>query len=297
MPTALRALPIAVLLSACAAHGSRVVTLPLRQVASGQIVVPVAIGDHRELWFVLDTGASGSTITPATRALLALTPDPGGDAIDQAVGASGVREASRRYTIDLLRIGSRTYHELPVWEATLVGAQTEKPPIAGILGQDFLALHDLEIDFPGHAIRLHPIGKAPARGAHAIRFDAPPGGLLRVQVRLDGGVAIPAVIDLGASASIINRAAATSAGFDASKAPMAGAVAGADGVLIPVAAHGFRRLDLGDTGFDSPKLLVADLPVFGELGLAGGPAMILGLDLLGARDVIVDYKDHQLRLR
>jgi hypothetical protein len=121
-------------------------------------------------------------------------------------------------------------------------------------------------------------------------------GLMRVDASLDGGAPFPAVFDLGASVSIVNAAAAATGHAQEAPGPR-GKAMGADGEAADIVPARFGRLDVGAFAFASPTLYVADLPVFATLGLAGGPAMILGLDQIGARTVTIDYHRHELLLR
>ena len=69
---------------------------------------------------------------------------------------------------------------------------------------------------------------------------------------------------------------------------------GADGTSVAVTRQPFKRVSVGEIAFDDPSLYVGNLPVFGQLGLSKGPALILGLDLLSKRDVVLDYTRSQL---
>ena len=47
-------------------------------------------------------------------------------------------------------------------------------------------------------------------------------------------------------------------------------------------------------GGDGDLLYIGDIGVFETLGIADGPAMVLGVDLLNDRRVLIDYPAHVL---
>lgn len=261
-----------------------VVTLPLEGVADGQIVVP-AIVNGQPMKFLLDTGSAATLITPRAQEQLGLYTD---GAVAQAVGAGGGLDVARPVELDDVYIGGRHYR-IAAYVAPF-DRRALDPTLAGVLGQDFLALHDVEIDFAHGTLRLLPPGAAPADAGDArLRFDDD-AGLMRISGQLDGQ-AIAAVLDLGATATVVNRRAAP--GVTTVRKVTA---IGADGNPIEVASHRFDVLLLGDAAFVKPTLYVGDLPIFGGLGLADGAAALVGLDLLAGRRLVIDYRDHEIRI-
>jgi predicted aspartyl protease len=121
-------------------------------------------------------------------------------------------------------------------------------------------------------------------------------GLPRVTVRIDGGQPVPAIVDLGATASVVSAQAASSAGLSQPVVGGGGAAVGADGRATTVAPRVFGSVRIGDVEIQRPTLLVGDLPVFEALGLGKGPAMLLGLDLLDRRTIVLDYKNGEIVL-
>jgi hypothetical protein len=158
------------------------------------------------------------------------------------------------------------------------------------IGKDVLSQHVLEIDFPAKRVRLHPIAGAPelrkafARSMVRLPFDEIAGGLIRIEAKLDGGDAIPGVLDLGAPNSVANA----KAGVGAARIAKANAI-GADGKPVPADVCRLRSFELAGKSIAGPTMVVADLPVFATLGLADRPAMLVGLDLLATRVLAIDY--------
>ena len=123
----------------------------------------------------------------------------------------------------------------------------------------------------------------------------PGTGLVVLKVSLEGRP-VTAVLDTGARQTFVNWHAARAAGIEPG-APGLVRGTGRGGAT----AHGFAfdtmrfdALAVGDTRFATPSLAIADLPVFATLGMAGAPAMILGIDVLGGRRFVVDYPARRL---
>ncbi|GEM_PF-1506285 len=276
----------------------RTIELPLRQLKTAHIVLPVVIGGRAPMSFILDTGASMSVITPQTRDALGYSPQAG--LAVEGRGAGGTITNVKLLVLERLEIGPRTYRKHAVAVADLSHLEEKlEAPIAGILGRNFLARHKVEIDFSTGMIRLHPEGSNLEQGEMSGRrlervpfteFESAP--LIRVQVKLNDKHTVPAVLDLGAGRSVMNWEAAKrvgvsrkSKGVKPSKEPLLGA----DNKPISTASYRFARLALGATTFAQPEVFLADLPVFRTLGIADGPAMVFGIDMLRDRVIIIDY--------
>ena len=277
------------------------VDLPIDRLASGHLIVPFAVGDE-ELAFVLDSGASTTVITPSTRDRMGIAPDAG--QLVQASGANGQLAGVRVVSLPAGRIQDRDYAPLTaaVMDLSHLEDSIERR-IDGILGRNFLIQHEVEIDFPAERLRLHDpgamaSGSLDAGGLLATDYGSFPAGLIRIDVRLDGGEAFPAVFDLGAARSVLNWHAARAAGLDpAAAGEQTGPgeeLLGADDRPLAARVHRFESIELGALRFDGPTLHVADLAVFETLGVAEGPAMVFGIDLLGDRRVVIDYPGERL---
>ena len=258
----------------------------------GHVLVPVSAGGHASL-FLLDTGASADLVTPAFAKTLGL--ESKGSA--ESVGAGGSAGAVSVVVLPESRVGTERFaaHEVAVQEF-----DPEEPRVGGVLGRTFLVQHDTQIDLVRGQLRLFPAGTARTRPdlappgyAHVPFTDV--GDLACVRVRLDGGEPVPAIVDFGATQSIVNREAASLVGVVPPKTGGGSVAVGADGRNIPVGIHVFRSLAVGDVTVATPTLVVADLPVFEQLGLTG-PAVIVGLDVLGGRVVVLDYAEHEVVL-
>ncbi len=282
------------------------VELPLVQLASGHISVPVRLGSRTPINMLLDTGASMTVITPQTRDAIGLKADAGVRA--QAEGAGGnVASSVRVVELQDLAIGPRNYNGLLAAVLDL-DHLTKKlgHPIAGVLGRNFLAMHDVEVDFARGKLVLHAFGSVRARTPDKLtdlaaipmkEFAA--GGLIRVDLTLDGRATMPAVLDLGAGATVINWHAALSVGVTRRTKGVTRVkqeILGADNQPLRAVVYRFRELSLGQVVWPAPPIQIIDLPVFASLGLADGPAMIAGIDLLEGCRLVLSYHDKVLYL-
>lgn len=289
------------LLPACAMHPraptawtAPVAESTLQRSPDGLLAVPVHM--HGATYsFLLDTGASSNTVAPSVARELGLASR--GQAL--AVGAGGSMGEGSLVELPPMQLGGVT---LPPMGAAVEDVAAGSGAPSGILGRDFLLLHDTEVDLAHGRLRLFPPGSSRRRadldGTYARVPFSELVGLVRVDVRIDGGPPIPAIIDLGASSSIANVEAARRSGFTPPAAPGAGqgagAAVGADGRPIVVVPHTFASLAVGDLSVGSPSIVVGDLPVFGALGLGSGPAMLVGLDVLARRVVVLDYANREV---
>jgi predicted aspartyl protease len=120
----------------------------------GWLVVPVYLNDAAEpLRFVLDTGATGTSITAATAAQFARDE---GQAI-QVQGASG-RAPARIVTVDALTVGGYRAPNRQVIALTEALLEAGGETFDGILGAEILSSFDVLIDVPNGLLQLLPRG-------------------------------------------------------------------------------------------------------------------------------------------
>jgi predicted aspartyl protease len=282
------------------------VVLPLQRLDSGHITVPVDFEGGEPMTFILDTGASMTVITQSTLHTLALDFSDNDEV--QAAGAGGETSARVKLgTLPEFSVAQRRYSDLmvAVMDLSHLEAKMERP-IHGVLGKNFLSKHDVEVDFARSELRLHGTGSRAAMypealsGMQSVEFDTfPRSGLIRIHVGLNGGETMPAILDLGAGGSVLNWHAARAAGIDPDSegvTSISEALQGADKNAIAAKVYRFRLLQLGPVIFKNPRLLIADMAVFETMGVAEGPAMIFGVDLLHDRRILIDYSNHVVHL-
>lgn len=275
------------------------VELGLEQLATGHLVVP-ATANGKRYRFILDTGASTSVMTPATREALGLAEDDG--MAVQASGANGEVSDVRLMTVAELEVGGRAYRELTMAVMDLGHLEAKlESSVDGILGRNFLMRNDVEIDFVAGKLRMFEPGSIESGALSVAEMDVVPyqsfpAGLIRIDVELDDKVTMPAVFDLGAGRSVLNWRAAKAAGLDPADANLEKGedLVGADDRTMPTSRHRFARLVAGALEVRGPTLHIADLEVFDTLGVGERPAMVFGLDMVDDRRVVLDYGDQRI---
>jgi hypothetical protein len=254
---------------------------PLVVTPSGHVLVEVAVGDAAPRPFVLDTGASVTTLAPA------LWDGPLGRAIPIA-GAGGATDARLVKEVHL----SLGDERLTLPYAVVMDPSDLRelhPDLGGVLGMDVLRQLVVSLDWKGAAIDWS--AERPSAPATTLRRAR--GGLLLVELDLPGGV-VPGVLDLGAEATVLNPLARAQAG--ARRQGDAQAATGVDGELElePVevdfcgVVSGGRREPCSVTS--------AALSVFEVLRLSDVPAAVVGVDLLGGGALVLDARRRELWL-
>ena len=261
----------------------------------GRRLVDTQVDGHGSFPFLLDTAASHTVVYRK------LVSDAGLTAIP--LRSSTVFTATGRREMQLYRITAVTAlgRGMPVGETVAMPDPGGGPAAAyGILGADFLRGHVLVVD--GERIRLLS-GRAafqPDTDAD-YSWQAIPGravgrGSVAVEVMI-AGLVIPAIIDSGAAATVINPRAAdrlrqdTTGDIDFNTATLSAAAGSmhAESLHVP-------RLDIGGVALRDMDILSANLPVFTTYGAARAPAMILGADILFRQPVAIDFEHRVLYL-
>jgi len=287
---------VVTLLSCSRARPRQAVDLPLVRTQTGHLMISIGVNDRDGLKFVLDTGATGTVISPATRELLQLRPVADVAAATAATAAGGKMADAAQYWLARVRVGGRAHRDVRVWEIPLDKIAAISPDIAGILGRDFLSQYELEIDFPGQVVRLLSPRERPLPAKTAqVSFSIGKDDLMHSELVV-AGVKIPAIVDLGAQATILNDHAAKAAMLEPVTGARAATAAGADGTPIALVRRTVKQIRIGDLDLADRVVFSGDLPVFTMLGFEGQPAAILGLDLLGNRTIRIDFAKQMIYL-
>lgn len=301
---ALRAL---VLVLGSAAASAEPVSLPLERSPHGHLLVEGTLNGAPARWIV-DTAATGTTLTAAVVAALGLKPVP--DA-ERTIHASGGSLRTSVYAIDGAGAGGRELRNLRT--VALPDGVSVGTDAAGILGTDWLRLSMPEFDFARGTLTLHERANAAevrerlrAEGFVPVPFRPDRHGLLVFQLQVGGGAAF-AVLDTGADRSVFNWPAAALAGVAAGDPRLAAAdrIGGATGhhvdsysaPLGTVRASGSPAA-LPPVEWPDVTALIADMPVYERLRGANLPTATVGMDLLGRkRALVVDFTGHRLWIR
>jgi len=260
------------------------------------LVVTGTVNGGPPLTLIVDTGASGSVVTPDAARRSGLDPTRGDAAAAQA--ADGAAQPTILLPPAEVSLGGHGFPGLRlavVDLAALTGSLGER--IDGIVGLDLLGRGDLEVDRQAAVLRLHLRPRAWGEGGCG--FELGDEGLIRVPARL-GEHDIAAVLDLGAVGSMVNWAAAGLAGIGRDHPGLermeGAAAAGALGGEFAVYRASFPRLDVCDQTLVDQPLQVSDIPAFAGVIADGVPALLLGNDILERYRLVIAFASRRVHL-
>ena len=258
----------------------RVAEWPVRFVGN----LPVIDGtiNGKKVGILLDTGAYASLVTTDAARRLDLPMSLTG------TYASGVGGDSRIYVtrLDEIRIGEAVRNNMRV-------RVTGERPIRGvdfILGDDLFKKIDLEFDYAKGVVRLFDPQDC---GNAALGYWDP--GALQVPMENESKIVLPvringvegrALLDSGASSSVISLPLAAKAGITPQSAGVspAGCSAGIGSDLVHAWVAPFETVQVGDELIRNPSLRIED---FTSDGAFGRPEALLGSDFLRSHRVYV----------
>ena len=286
----LRILPaplFAALLAACAAdpQACRVETvadLPL--LPHVNITAVPATYQDQKVALLIDTGAFGSTVSRSSAQRFDLR--PGGDARYATVEGIGGSASVPIVTVRGLGLGHGRASSLELPVAADFPRPVDGLPVFGLFGADFLSNYDVDVDLPRQHFGLY---KATNCDPAMRPFDPPyltvPFRLQDNQITIDvrlNGHAITAILDTGASSTVIDQADAAAAGVTADllNSDATRHAVGVDTRTVDVRRHRFGSLEVGDERLNNFSFDVG--------GLQTGTTL-LGRDFLRHNRVLISY--------
>jgi Aspartyl protease len=266
---------------------------PTRLGQIGRILVAVMLNGKGPFHFVLDTGASHSTLSPRTAAALGLVPTDESPAVVH--GITGTDQLPT-VAIESLQAGDLLlqHTRLPVVSAPMLGSSD------GILGAAGLTNERVIVDFQHDRVivsRAH----GPSAVADFVRIPAKRvlGGLISVRALMDR-LPVNVVIDTGSERTIGNlalrdalhrRHPASATNFVTEVYGATSAVSSGEVEIAPVIALGSARI----AGL---AVVFGGFPIFKVWDLEAKPAMILGMDALGTLQALsIDFASGELYVR
>jgi hypothetical protein len=234
-------------------------TQQLTMAASGHLLLTARI-DGRPHVMVLDTGANITSLSTRAAKELAIETTGSMRINDSIVAPTG---KVRKLAISGVDHDDVAITIVDIPDALATGAD-------GIVGLDVLGRHDIVVDLARDELGLYPAGTLAKHPRERIAFDYGANGLILLDIELDNRTSVPAMLDLGAPVSVLNRSA--------------GALIGARGPATMVART-------GNTTLGPVRVLVRDLGTFARLGLATRPAIVLGNDVFEDRVLSISYRD------
>lgn len=265
---------------------------PTRLDRIGRVMTNVMVNGKGPFRFVIDTGASRSTLAPHLARALNLQPSVG-----RNVMLNGVTGAAEVQTVPVesLEIGELKYRDqnLPVIFTSIMGNAD------GILGVAGFKDERIEVDFKRDRVSvLQSNGRRPHYSMVTSRAQRNVNGLMILDVRVGRRVKAKAVIDTGAERSLGNLALMDALNRKRKKKEIVSAVVHgatpdiADGVVQTV-----KEATIGDMTLSNLEVIFADFHVFKLWELDQQPAMLIGMDMLGVLDrLVIDYRRNEVSM-
>jgi predicted aspartyl protease len=264
---------------------------PTRLDHVGRIVAPVMIDGKGPFRFIIDTGASSSTISPQLAATLGLTP-----AVQSTMVVNGITGTQEVPSVPINRLeaGDLVIQEtrFPViWAPLMAGAD-------GILGVAGFRKESVFVDFRRNRVVI----SRSLRASDRVGFDKVPAkvlgdGLMAVQGRV-GGVGVTAIIDTGSERSLGNAALHEALYAKRESSNSNAAVTDVYGATTAVASgeiHMVPTINLGPVKLDKVTVVFGNFHIFDVWGLVDHPAVIIGMDVLGTADSLgIDYRHSEI---
>jgi predicted aspartyl protease len=266
--------------------------LPTTRDHVGRVVVAAIVNGKGPFRFIVDTGATHSTITPDLMRALGLTPTDMPTIVLN--GITGTAQVSA-VTLDKLQTGDLSVDGLlvPVVESqVMVGAD-------GIFGAAGLTQKSLSVDFLRNRVEISGTVKAAVR-AEALRLHATrvTHGLMILPMQV-GGVHAFAVIDTGSERTLGNLALRDALNERRRPGTVAQvtSVYGATAQVEPGEIWRVPTLIIDTLRINDVNVVYGDFHIFKVWDLQSKPAMIIGMDVLGTVSSLgIDFKNQDVYL-
>ncbi len=281
------------------------ITLPLINNEAGALVVNAGLGDGVTGRFLIDTGATLSSIYPDMQRKLGLVP------IERTAIRIHGMIASQLQPVTLMPSLTLGQKQLPPFQIAIIPrlAKGETSPIIkpaihdGIIGMDILSDFHLYIDKPNNVIRLLPLELGPPvmpASWDIVELTRNPfledGRQLHFfELRLGNGLT-PALLDTGAEFNMMN--------WNTKRFPRLRAVKkrlrenweinGAIGKFRPITKILSKNARAGQKFWGDDEFLVLDFESLNVLGIDGKPFVIAGIPMFGQEAVLIDFESDRL---
>lgn len=265
---------------------------PTRLDRIGRVMTHVRINGKGPFRFVIDTGASRSTLAPHLAKALGLQASVGRNVMLN--GVTGVAEVPT-VPVDSIEIGALRFENqnLPVIFTSIMGNAD------GILG--VAGFHDqrIDVDFKRDRVEvLNSNGRRPHFSMVTARAQRNDSGLMILDVRVGRRIKAKAVIDTGAERTLGNLAlqAALNRGRKRHD-PVSATVHGATPDIADGEVQSISQARIGDLRLSNLEVIFADFHVFKLWGLDQEPAMLIGMDMLGVLErLVIDYRRNEVSM-
>jgi predicted aspartyl protease len=266
---------------------------PTRLDRIGRVMTNVMVNGKGPFRFVIDTGASRSTLAPHLAKALQLKPSEGRNVMLN--GVTGVAEVPT-VAVDSLEIGALRFEQqnLPVIFTSIMGNAD------GILGVAGFDDQRIDVDFKRDRVSvLVSNGRRPSYSMVTARAHRNVNGLMILDMRVGRRIKVKAVIDTGAERTLGNLALQEAMNRNKRFRPeLASAVIhGATPDITDGEVQVIREASIGDMKLTNLEAIFADFHVFKLWGLDEEPALLVGMDLLGVLDrLVIDYRRNEVSM-
>jgi predicted aspartyl protease len=265
---------------------------PTRLDRIGRVMTHVKVNGKGPFRFVIDTGASRSTLSPHLARALNLQ-----HSVGRNVMLNGVTGAAEVPTVavESIEIGALRFEkqDLPVIFTSIMGNAD------GILGVAGFQDQRIDVDFKRDRVSvLESNGKRPHYSMVTARATRNINGLMIVDVRVGRRIRAKAVIDTGAERSLGNLALQSAMNKGRKKRePVSAVVHGATPDIADGDVQEIREATIGDMTLTNLEVIFADFHVFKLWGLDQEPALLIGMDMLGVLErLVIDYRRNEVSM-
>jgi hypothetical protein len=264
---------------------------PTRLDRIGRVMTSVMVNGKGPFRFVIDTGASRSTLAPHTAKALGLT-TPGRNVMLN--GVTGFAEVPT-VAVDSLEIGELKFRNqhLPVIFTSIMGNAD------GILGVAGFADQRIDVDFKKDRVSvMESNGRRPHYSLVTTRVERNQYGLMIFDIRIGRRVKAKAVLDTGAERTLGNLALQAALNKGRKKhEPVSAVVHGATPDIADGDVQEIKQAMIGDMTLTNLEVIFADFHVFKLWGLNDKPAMLIGMDMIGVLErLVIDYRRNEVSM-
>jgi len=266
---------------------------PTRLDRIGRVMTHVMVNGKGPFRFVIDTGASRSTLAPHLARALNLTPSVGRNVMLN--GVTGAAEVTT-VAVDSLEIGALRFDKqnLPVIFTSIMGNAD------GILGVAGFQDQRIDVDFKRDRVSVtESNGRRPHYSMVTARATRNTNGLMIVDVRVGRHIRAKAVIDTGAERTLGNLALQNAMNKHRRKKRevVQAMVHGATPDITDGDVQEVKEATIGDMTLSNLEVIFADFHVFKLWGLDQEPAMLIGMDMLGVLErLVIDYRRNEVSM-
>ena len=264
---------------------------PTRLDRIGRVMTPVMVNGQGPFRFVIDTGASRSTLSPHLAKMLNLT-QAGRDVMLN--GVTGVAQVPT-VVVNSLEIGALRFENqhLPVIYTSIMGNAD------GILGVAGFADQRIDVDFKRDRVSvLKSNGRRPHYSLVTTRVERNANGLMIFDIRIGRRVRAKAVLDTGAERTLGNLALQNLINKGKKNhEPVSAVVHGATPDIADGDVQEIKQAKIGDMTLTNLEVIFADFHVFKLWGLDKEPAMLIGMDMIGVLErLVIDYRRNEVSM-